>query len=67
MRLLNARVTSYSTNTQGGGDFAVDSFSLRPSRIEWSYAKQSPTGQLQNPVVACWDLQAGTMNSGPCP
>jgi type VI secretion system secreted protein Hcp len=36
----------------------VEQFSLSYSKVEWSYTPQSPSGKLQQPVKAGWDLKA---------
>ena len=36
----------------------VEQFSLSYSKVEWSYTPQSPSGKLEPPVTAGWDVKA---------
>jgi type VI protein secretion system component Hcp len=68
VKLLDARVTSYGFALVGETP-PVESFSLRPARIEYTYFKQRADGSLILPAFAvmCWDLAAGSTTTGVCP
>ena len=66
MDLYDARVSSLALATDAG-DLPAESFSLRPSRLQWTHRRARPDGSFDAPVFACWDLAAGTVNDGQCP
>jgi type VI secretion system secreted protein Hcp len=56
-RLSDVTVTSYHQSDNEGG-LPTDQFSLGYAKIEVSYTAQSPSGKLEPPITAGFDLKA---------
>jgi type VI secretion system Hcp family effector len=67
IRLVDSLVTSVAMGFSSGDDRLVESISLRPEQIEYTYRKTKSDGSLDVPAVTCWNVLTNTSTIGNCP